>query len=172
MKSISHSLLRQKEAAKTILAQLKEAGIDDEESFEIAIESETNLLEVISKALDKIDEDDVLDAGLTAKIEAFTERRNAIRKQKDFLRTSIEQAMLIAEQETMRLPTATLTLRKVKPGTVIETEAEIPSRFWTPQETPAPKLNKKILLEALEAGETIPGARLDNGSIILTVRRK
>jgi hypothetical protein len=172
MKSISHSLLRQKEAAKTILAQLKEAGIDDEESFEIAIESETNLLEVISKALDKIDEDDVLDAGLTAKIEAFIERRNAIRKQKDFLRTSIEQAMLIAEQETMRLPTATLTLRKVKPGTVIETEAEIPSRFWTPQETPAPKLNKKILLEALEAGETIPGARLDNGSIILTVRRK
>jgi len=172
MKSISHSLLRQKEAAKTILAQLKEAGIDDEESFEIAIESETNLLEVISKALDKIDEDDVLDAGLTAKIEAFTERRTAIRKQKDFLRTSIEQAMLIAEQETMRLPTATLTLRKVKPGTVIETEADIPSRFWTPQETPAPKLNKKSLLEALEAGETIPGARLDNGSVSLTVRRK
>lgn len=172
MKNVSHSLLRQKEAVKLILAQLKDAGIDDEESVTLAIESETNLLEVIAKALDKIDEDDVLDAGLTAKIEAFTERRNAIRKQKDFLRSSIEQAMLISEQETLRLPTATMTLRKLKPATVVEKEAEIPSRFWTPQEIPAPKLNKKSLLEALEAGEKIPGARLDNGTVSLTIRRK
>jgi len=172
MNNVSHALIRQKDAAKVIIAQLREAGMDDEDSVGIAIESETNLLEVIAEALNKIDENDVLDAGLTSKINDFTDRRSAIRKQTDFLRTSIEQAMLIAEQETMRLPTATLTLRKVKPGTVIETEAEIPSRFWTPQETPAPKLNKKSLLEALEAGETIPGARLDNGSVSLTVRRK
>ena len=70
------------------------------------------------------------------------------------------------------MPTATLTLRKVQPEAVIETEAEITSRCWTPQETPAAKLNEKSLLEALEAGESIPGARLDNGSVSLTVRRK
>ena len=172
MNNVSHALLRQKEAAKIIVTQLREAGMDDEESVGLAIESETNLLEAISEALNKIDENDVLDAGLTSKINEFTERRSAIRKQTDFLRASIEQAMLIAEQEKMRLPSATLTLRKVKPAPVIEAEADIPSRFWTPQEPPAPKLNKKSLLEALEAGEVIPGARLDNGSVSLTVRRK
>ena len=172
MNNVSHALLRQKDAAKIIVAQLREAGMDDEENVGLAIESETNLLEVIAEALNKIDENEVLDAGLTSKINEFTERRSAVRKQTDFLRTSIEQAMLIAEQETMRLPTATLTLRKVKPAAFVEAEAEIPSRFWTPQEPTAPKLNKKSLLEALEAGEAVPGARLDNGSVSLTVRRK
>lgn len=172
MKNVAHDLLRQKDAAKVIIAQLRDVGIEDQESVEIAIEGETNLIEAIESALNKVDENDILDTGLTAKIEELTSRRTSIRKQNEYLRTSIEQAMFIADQETMRLPTATLTLRKVKPAPVVEDEAEIPSRFWTPQEPPAPKLNKKSLLEALEAGEVIPGARLNNGTVSLTVRRK
>lgn len=172
MKNVSHALIREKDAAKSLLSHLRETGEDDAEIIETAIEGETNLLEAISAALAEIDECDILDAGLSAKIAAFTDRRSAVRKRSDILRAAIEQSMLVCEQESLRLPAATLSLRKIKPAVVIQTEAEIPSRFWTPQDPPAPKLNKKSLLEALEAGEEVPGACLDNGSVSLTVRRK
>ncbi len=172
MKNVSYALAREKEAVKNLMAQLRDEGNDDQESVEIAIESETSLLEAMAAALDEIDQNEALDIGLTAKLEAFTSRRTTIRKRNDFLRASLEQAMTLADLDTVRLPTATITLRKAKPAAVIDDESAIPSRFWAPQETPAPKLDKKSLLTALEAGEEITGAHLDNGTVSLSVRRK
>ncbi|MGU3575672.1 siphovirus Gp157 family protein [Brucellaceae bacterium C25G] len=172
MKNVSYALQREKEAVKTLMAQLRAEGSDDQESVEIAIESETELLEVISAALSEIDELEILDNGISSKIDEFTSRRTVIRKRKDLIRASVEQAMMLADLETVRLPTATITLRKLKPSAVIDDEALIPSRFWLPQQPPAPKLDKKSLIAALEDGEEISGARLDNGAVSLSVRRK
>lgn len=172
MKNVSHALIKEKDAIKSLMSQLRAEGNDDEESVEIAIESETSFLEVVAKALDEIDELEAIDVGLTSKIEAFTSRRAATRKRMDIIRASIEQAMMLADLETLRLPTATITLRKLKPSAVIDDEAQIPSRFWLAQPPPAPKLDKKSLLAALEDGEEISGARLDNGTVSLSVRRK
>ncbi|MDR6632386.1 hypothetical protein J2X72_001170 [Phyllobacterium sp. 1468] len=172
MSDASHVLRRQTEAAKRLLASLRESGdADDQEIVETAIEGETSLLEAIAAAMDANDEDDILIVGIKAKEETLSDRRKAAEQRIERRRAAMEQAMIITEQERFTLPTATIFLTKRKPNVVIDSEAEIPAAFWTIPKV-EPKLDKKALKEALEADEEIPGAHLDNGSISLSIRRK
>jgi hypothetical protein len=164
-------LRKEAEAAKSLLADLRADGEEDAELEADAIEGETGLLEAIGEALAANDEDEALVIGLKAKEEQFAARRAAIQERIERRTALIERAMLDTHQTRLRLPTATLTLAKRAAGVVIINEADIPARFWVAQPTPAPKLDKKALKEAL-ATETIPGATLDNGSVSLTVWRK
>jgi Siphovirus Gp157 len=102
--------------------------------------------------------------------------------------------MAVAEQQKLRRPTATLTLRKLPPDVVVTSEADIPSEFFVPQPPPPPKLDKAALKEALQKREKkvefaasledaeereralaslppIPGAMLNNGGFSLQIRR-
>ncbi len=172
MSDATHVLRHQSEAAKRLLANLKDSGdADDQEIVETAIEGETSLLEAITVAIDANDEDEILIVGIKAKEETLSDRRKAAEQRIERRRAAIEQAMLVTEQDKFILPTATIFLSKRKPNLVIENEAEIPAVFWTIPKV-EPKLDKKALKEALEADEEIPGAHLDNGSISLSIRRK
>ncbi|WP_234851305.1 siphovirus Gp157 family protein [Sinorhizobium meliloti] len=164
---------RQTEAAKALLVDLRNQGADDDaELVADTIEGETNLMEAIEEAIAELDECDVLVTGLKSKEAEFEARRKAIEKRAERIRALIEQAMLATDQTSLKLPTATLSLTKRAPGLIVNSEADIPSRFFVEQERPAPKLDKKALAAAIKAGEQVPGANLDNGSISLSVRRK
>jgi len=169
--NVEHNILRQTEAAKTLLRSIAEDGCEDSALSSDMIEGETGLFEAVESALSEIDECEVLIAGLKEKEKAFADRRRSIEVRAERIRAMIEQAMLATEQHSMRLPTATISLREIKPGIVVLNEADIPARFWIEQERPAPKLDKKALSEAIKI-EQIPGVTLDNGSISLSVRRK
>lgn len=169
----ARKLRAEAEAAKGLLAHLREQGHgDDEELVSDAIEGETSLKEVIASVVDEIDEGEVLIAGLKAKEQAFAERRRAIEERNERRRAAIEQAMIATEQDKLLLPTATVFISKRRPGLIVKNEADIPSEFFIEQERPAPKLDKKALIAALDEGREIPGAELDNGTISLSVRRK
>ncbi|MDW9517301.1 hypothetical protein GOB43_08275 [Sinorhizobium meliloti] len=171
--AIEHSMRRQTEAAKALLVDLRNQGADDDaELVADTIEGETNLMEAIEEAIAELDECDVLVTGLKSKEAEFEARRKAIEKRAERIRALIEQAMLATDQTSLKLPTATLSLTKRAPGLIVNSEADIPSRFFVEQERPAPKLDKKALAAAIKAGEQVPGANLDNGSISLSVRRK
>lgn len=165
---------RQVEAAKSLLEGLRDQGAgDDAELVADAIEGETDLAEALDAALAQIDECEILIVGLKAKIEEFEGRKKATETRAERLRALIEQAMLATDQDKLKLPSATLSLTKRAPGLIVTNDAEIPVEFWIEQERPAPKLNKKALIEALRTKKgTIPGATLDNGSFSLSVRRK
>lgn len=166
-------ILIQMEAAKRLLANLKEQGSDDDaELVADMIEGETNLVEAIDKAIAEIDECEILIVGLKAKEATFEARRKSVENRAERIRALIEQALVATDQQSMKLPSATLSLAKRAPNVVLLNEADIPSRFWIEQDRPAPKLDKKALAEALRSKEIIPGATLDNGTISLSVRRK
>ncbi|PDT55467.1 siphovirus Gp157 family protein [Sinorhizobium americanum] len=171
---VEHSILRQTEAAKSLLSSLRNQGVDDDaELVADAIEGETNLVEAISAAIAQLDECDVLIAGLKAKESEFEARRKSIERRSERVRALIEQAMLATDQTSLKLPTATLSLTKRAAALIVTEEADIPAKYWIEQPRPAPKLDKKALTADLrEANATIPGATLDNGSFSLTVRRK
>lgn len=167
-----YHLRRETEAAKTLLAALKQAGeADDEEIVETAIEGETDLVEAITAVIDEIDLEEALVRGLEDKIEDFDERKQRIKARIERQRALVEQAMIVTEQEKLLLPTATLYLRKIKPGLVIDDPADIPSDFYYMPKV-EPKLDKKKLKDALDDGKAIEGAHLDNGSVGLVVKRK
>ncbi len=169
MLSADRSILRETETAKRLIADMRS---DDEQLVTDSIEGETGLFEAIEAALSEIDECEILIIGLEEKIKAFDARKKQAKDRAERMRALIERAMVETEQQSFRLPAGTLSLKKVPPALVITNEADIPAAFWVEQERPAPKLDKKALLEALKENETIPGAALDNGSVSLTVRRK
>lgn len=172
MSDAEFALRREADAARDLLAVLHDQGAaNDDELLADALEGETNLLEAVTAALDEIDEAEVLILGGKAKIEQIESRVAAEEKRVERLRAAIERAMVAAEQQTLRLPTGTLSIARRKPGVVIDNEADIPARFFVQPPAPPPKLDKKALAQAL-AAEVVPGAHLDNGSISLTVRRK
>jgi hypothetical protein len=166
------TLEREKIAAIRLVRRLTDAGeADDVEIVETAVEGETNFVEAVAAVLSEIDEGEVLETGLKVKIAEFGDRLAAVERRNDFLRASIEAAMIEADQKTIRLPTRTLFLSSRAPNIVVENEAEIPSRFWTQPTPPDPKLDRKALKAALVAKEIIPGAKLDNGSVTLSMRK-
>lgn len=165
-----YQLRRETDAAKTLAASLAEH--DDAELIADSIEGETDLLGAIEAALAEMDECDVMVEGLKAKIDTFTARKRSVDERKKRVKALIEQAMLSTDQLSLRLPTATLTIRKNAPGLIVKDESVIPSRFFVEQERPAPKLDKAALAAALKTDEIIPGVSLDNGSVTLSVRSK
>lgn len=170
MTDIEHTLQREKSAARDLLLNLRHEGAaDDAELVADAIEGETNLLEAIGAALDEIDECDAIEIGCKAKSVEFSTRAANAAARRERIRAAIEQAMVLTEQPSLRLVSATVSVARRPPGLVISNEADIPARFWSPE---PPKLDRKALLAALKAKQTIPGAGLDNGSVSLSVTRK
>lgn len=163
-------LQRQTEAARVLLSGLRDMGLDDDaELVADSIEGETGLREAIQQALDDIDDNDVLILGLKAKETQFKERREIIEARNERLRALIEQALVVADEDALRLPAATLSLRKARPSVIVDSEADVPSEFFSPQ---PPKLDKDALRMALDAGRAVPGVHLSNGGRSLSVRRK
>lgn len=63
----------------------------------------------------------------------------------------------------------TASLRQVPPGSVVLDEGAIPEPFWRPQ---PPRLDRKGVIAALNAGQAIPGATLGNGGTTIAVRTR
>lgn len=168
-----HTLHRKTRAAKTLLSSMRDILGDDEELINDTLEGETDLFEALESAANVIDEESILIEGIKARTDALEDRKRTSQLRIDRIRSMIEQALMLSSDETtFRLPSMTLTLRKVLPKPVIRDEAAIPAKYWTEQKRPAPKLDKKTLAEDLKAGTEVPGAELDNGGSSLTIRRK
>lgn len=163
----------QMQAARKLLDGLRDQGIEDDSDLVAdSIEGETNLLEALDAALSEIDECEILIFGLDEKLKAFDARKKMQKDRAERIRALIEQALMMIDQRSFKLPSATISLTARAAGLVITNEADIPAKFWIEQERPAPKLDRKAIAEALKAKEAIPGAELDNGSVSLSVRRR
>src|SRR5690349_861859 len=125
MSATEHTLLQQTEAARELLAVMRDYGADDDaELVADAIEGETDLLEAIAAALAEIDEAEVLILGGKEKVDQFQRRIDAEKARVERLRAAIERAMIATDQPSIRLATATLSTSKRKPQPVIDNEAE------------------------------------------------
>lgn len=142
---------------------------DDPQLLLDTIEGETDLGEACAIVYEETLEDDVLLAGLVAKIEELQTRKSRVERSIDQRRAVILMAMEKAGLGTLKTPLGTMSVRQVPPKAIITDEALIPARFWKPSD---PKLDKAALKAALDAKEVVPGATLSNGGIGLTVRVK
>ena len=142
---------------------------DDPQLILDTIEGSTDLGEAICVVYGEIVEDGIIATGLKTTIEVFQARLSRIESSVEIRKNIILMAMTKAGIDTLKTPIGTLSVKNTPPKTVITDEAQIPARFWKPQE---PTLDRKALSDALKASESIPGAALSNGGIILSVRVK
>lgn len=167
MSDIRRSLQIETEAARGLLETFETALGDDAEAILGTIEGETNLIEVIARAVKRLDELKKLDESIAGLVTSYNARRERFAKQADDLRTTISEALDAAGLKRLELPQATLSLRATPPSVIINDEAAIPSKFW---KQPPPTLSKSAVKEALKAGEIVPGATLSNGGTTLNIR--
>lgn len=133
------------------------------------IEGETNLAEACAFVLEQTHEDEILIEGLDAKIKELQTRKGRMEKSVETRRNVILMAMDKAGLQTIRSPLGTMTARPTPPKATITDEALIPARFWKPSD---PRLDRAAVVEALKAGEAVPGAALSNGGLTLSIRIK
>ncbi|MEQ3625944.1 MAG: siphovirus Gp157 family protein [Celeribacter sp.] len=158
-------LRRHAEAARDLIAEI---GSDDETLTQDMVEGETGLLEAIGAALAEIDECEVMKVGLKEKEAAFAARRKRVEARMERIRGLIEQALVIADMKSLRLPSATLTVSQLPSKPLITDEAAIPVEFW---KRPDPVLDRKALKDAFDNGDAIPGVTASNGTTSLKIRR-
>lgn len=181
--------IKEAQAAAALRESIASVDADDEALLIDTIEGETGLFEAIDYLLARMA---VARAGLagieTVKAE-LDARKARYTKRLETDRALIEQAMSVADLTSIERPAATLSLSARAPSLRVETESDIPSRYWKAGE---PSLDKKALLADLKARAKaldalpsdpearaaalaalpadIPGATLSNGAPSLTIR--
>ncbi len=167
MGDIAHDLSREAQAAKSLVANIRDAIGDDEDAKLDMIEGETSLKEVLEQAAQRL-------AVLKANGEAIKKARDDLaaraarfERQEELLRAAIVAALADAEIKKIELATATLSRANAPQKVVVTSEADIPADFWKRAD---PALDKRKLLAALKDGRPLPGAELSNGEETLQVR--
>lgn len=160
MSTVSHTLHRETEAAKALLANLADVIGDDAEFAANVVEGQTSLIEAIDRAVLRLVDDEAARRGLDEMITGLCRRRDRIEARITIMRTALTVALEQAGRKKIEHPAVTLSLRPAPRSVSITDEALIPSKFWKASD---PRLSKKALLEALKAKETVPGAELSNG---------
>ena len=167
MTDIARNLQIEGEAARALLANIRDVIGDDEEMISTAVEGETGLIEIISEAVDRVAALEAHAEAIAHQIATLSDRSHRFDGQAERLRSAIHVAMGHANLRKLELPQATLSIRAVPPRIEITNEADIPAKFWKPQD---PRLDKKAVLDALKAKEDVPGATLSNGVETLSIR--
>lgn len=170
----SYSLSQSPDEQMRILTAIKanlavhHETLEDPDLMMVLAEGETTLLEAIDCVLEADMSDEALISGLKIQKDTLAVRLHRIEERRQSRRAILEQALFLLERKSLERPIATLTLSDRAPSLVVEEEAQIPARFFELK----PVLSRRLTKEALEAGEEVPGARLSNGMVTLTVRRR
>jgi hypothetical protein len=184
------------EAARTLVAQLNEAGLsDDSQLLADTIEGETNIETAIGKVVESIIlEDNVALEGISRAETFLKDRKSRVEDRIERKKAMILTAMQIAELKTVKTPLATITKKLTAAKVIVTDESLIPTEFF---KTPEPVLDKKLLNDRVKArallideamqvkddadrktklamieatSPPIPGAELSNGSATIQLR--
>lgn len=169
MTNIVHELAQQIEDAKGLLRTYADILGDDADAKDMTLASETDLPEMIERAVTRIIEIAALSEGIDAAMAKLKARKSRLSDQEESLRTLLGVALEVAGKSKIEMPIGTVSLRPVPPSVRVTDEASIPSDFWKPQ---APKLDKVALLKALKDKDAapIPGAELSNGGVTVQIK--
>lgn len=171
-KRASATVLRLNEELAAALRLREMLGNDAETDPQLlldTIEGETDLAEMVCVLHRETLTDQAMLDGTKAMIATLQERASGIEKRIETKRGIILMAMDRSGLGTIRGPLATFSLRDTKAKLVVDEESQIPARFFVPAD---PKLDREAVKVALEAGDDVPGAKLSNPGISLTIRMK
>lgn len=154
-------------AASALLRSMAELVVDDD-TAEIIIDTETDLPDAISAALDRIAELEHHREAITARMADLAARKARFADNIEALRRSIQSALEATGVRKLELPVATISLRAVPPSVVITDEAALPAEY---KRQPPPVPDKKLIAAALKDGVVIDGAELSNGGQTVSIKR-
>ena len=152
---------------EAVLREHPELLEDDELKLDL-IEGE-GFNEVLAGVVEKSLEAKGMANAIKARRNSLSEREARFSRQHDFWRAVALRLMQSVELDKIQLTEATVSVTKGRLGVRINVhEDQLPTKFQRVKV----EADKKALLEALKAGESIEGATLSNGPPTLTIRTK
>lgn len=141
---------------------------DDADLLRDMIEGSTDFEKVITRTINMALESEALDDGLKGYIDTIKLRRTRLQAKAETLRGIALGLMQAAQQTKLTLPVATINITKPRISVVVDDLDLLPQGYFKTE-----KIAMKTEIKAtLEAGEEVPGARLETGFPTLTVRTK
>jgi sugar-specific transcriptional regulator TrmB len=163
---MNHNLLRQSiENLKIAYPEL----VEDNETWLLALESETDFNEVLTSVVRKIEDTKALVIGTKDRLEELKARIDRFDVRVFRLRELACKLMQSADLKKLELPEATLSLRAGTQQLIGDADAEIMPRQF---QRVTLSLDKTAIKEAIKAGQTVPGFALSNAPPSLTIRIK
>lgn len=133
--------------------ELDEAALD---ALVIAFEAKAHGIVCLSSNLD------ALIAQAKAEEERIAGIRKAAENRKARILDYLKRCMEAAEIARLPLGTVTASIQSNPPRVVIDDEYKLPLFFV--EEVTTTKIDKRLIAEALKAGEVVPGAHLEQGT--------
>lgn len=140
--------------------------MDDEDLKVDMLQGSTDFYELVEKINANLMENTALLTGLIQMMDHLKKRREMLGNRIDFQRALIKRLMEAANQRSIDLPAAKISLGKSPAKVLITDETAIPEEFVRIKREP----NKTAIKEALVEGKDVPGAVLSNGGTSLTIR--
>jgi hypothetical protein len=141
----------------------------DDESWQMSLESETDLAELLTNVVRKIDDAKALVIGTKDRFEELEQRKARFEHRIDALRQLAFKLMQSAEVTKLELPIATLSIRNGAQQIVGENKPEhLPDDLCKVSRA----IDRTKVKEALKAGQHVPGFSLSNAEPSLSIRVK
>jgi phage host-nuclease inhibitor protein Gam len=132
------------------------------------IEGETDAMEVATRLVRTIRQSETTVDAIKAEIDMLKARSSRYATRKDRARAVLEGLMDAMGTVKLSLTVATITMSEGREKAIISDENMLPDAYMRIKKEP----DKTAILDALKAGQAVPGAVLSNGGRTLTVRQK
>lgn len=142
--------------------------LDDDDTWQLALESETDVKEYLRTVERKREDAAALEEALSSTIDALRQRKARFERREQAMRALMFSAMQWADLTKVELAEATLSIRNGAPKVIITDEAAIPDEFMRVRREP----DKILIKDALSNFEDVPGATMSNAESVLSVRVK
>lgn len=142
---------------------------EDDEAWQISLESETDLLAFLIGVVRKIEDTKALIVGTKDRFDELKARKDRFEHRIDALREIAFKAMQAADLPKIELPEATLSIRAGQQQIVGDAD---PASLPDPLCKISRDLNRTAIKDALKAGVTVPGFSLSNAQPSLSIRIK
>lgn len=154
-------------AISDLSAQFPELVEDDDLRADM-FEGETNLHEIVSRALDERQSAMEMVTGIKDRASNLSSRKARYERKADAMKSLIKRLMGAADLPKLELPEATISVTKGRVSVDVVDADQLPQGFYAIQRKP----DSKAIKAAIEGGDDIPGAKLVTGDSGLTIRTK
>ena len=158
---------RVRAAIAAVLAENPELA-DDEQLRADTLEGAVDLHEVAARLVREAKETAALADSLAYVIASYTDRRRRLEGRVEGYRALLLKLLLAADLPRLEIAEATVSTRRVPPKLVVDDEAAIPADCRKTKTVES--IDRDAIKTALEAGFKVPGARMTNGDVGLTIR--
>ena len=139
--------------------------IDDVDLRADMLEGSTNLHAIMERLLTEEREANELIAVVGNRIENLSARRSMFRSRQTSLRDVMIEILQRADLRKIALPEATVSITRRGPAVQIIDDTLVPDAYCRFKR----EVSKTAIKDAINAGEEVPGAVLDNGSETLRI---